>query len=78
LSSRQQELLRRLARESVPRMRASWDEAEQQARAAVLQAGVIITEVDQSAFAQAAEGLNAKWLADPTLRRLHDHIRSMA
>jgi tripartite ATP-independent transporter DctP family solute receptor len=78
LSSRQQELLHRLARESVPRMRASWDEAEQQARAAVLQAGVIITEVDQSAFAQAAEGLNAKWLADPTLRRLHDHIRSMA
>jgi tripartite ATP-independent transporter DctP family solute receptor len=67
-----------LARESVPYMRALWDAAEAQARAAVLTAGVAINEVDQPAFAAATAGLNARWLGDPVLGRLYDDIRSVA
>jgi tripartite ATP-independent transporter DctP family solute receptor len=78
LVPREQELLLALARESVPYMRALWDAAEAQARAAVLTAGVAINEVDQPAFAAATAGLNARWLGDPVLGRLYDDIRSVA
>jgi TRAP-type C4-dicarboxylate transport system substrate-binding protein len=78
LSPREQELLLRFARESVPYMRRLWDEAEEQARAAVLAAGVAINEVDRPAFVATTEALNARWLDETTLRRLHDDIRSMS
>jgi len=78
LAAHEQDLLLRFAQESVPYMRVLWDKAEEDARAAVLASGVAINDVDRPAFAAATAGLNARWLDDPALRRLHDDIRGMA
>ena len=74
----EQELLLRLASESVPYMRDLWDVAEAESRASVLAAGVQINETDLAAFEAATAPLVERRLGNPDLRRLYDDIRGLA
>ena len=78
LSPADRELLVRTARESVPVMRAKWDESEATARAAVLAAGVQINDADLAAFRHAAEPLLADYRERPGVGDLYRQIRELA
>jgi tripartite ATP-independent transporter DctP family solute receptor len=78
LSSREQELLRAIATESVPYMRELWDRREAESRAAVIKAGVAVTEVDRVAFQRAAAPLLESYLRDTAVKRLYEGIRAVA
>jgi tripartite ATP-independent transporter DctP family solute receptor len=78
LPQHQQDLLLRLARESVPVMRAAWDEAERVARAAVLADGVLVNETRIDEFARVTRPVLAAKLADPGLLQLYDSIQALA
>lgn len=77
-SSDDQELIRAAATQSVPYMRELWDRAEAESRAAVIAAGVQVTEVDRAAFHRAAEPVLKSYLSDPELQRLYEGIRAVA
>lgn len=78
LSRADQDLVRDVARRSVPVMRVLWDERETTARAAVLAAGVQVAEVDKAAFAASVRPVLDKYLAGPRLRALHERIAAVA
>ena len=78
LSPADQELVRDVARRSVPVMRALWDEREATARATVMAAGVQVAEVDREAFAATVRPVLDKYLAEPRLRALHERIAAVA
>lgn len=77
LSAADQEMFRQKAAQSVPVMRALWDENEANARAHVLADGVEFNEVDLPAFQRAVEPLNSRFAAESEtasiLRRIIDH-----
>ncbi|HSD75315.1 MAG TPA: TRAP transporter substrate-binding protein [Steroidobacteraceae bacterium] len=77
-SAEDQALIRAAATQSVPYMRELWDRAEAESRAAVIAAGVQVTEVDRAAFHRAAEPVLASYLKDPELQRLYAGIRALA
>ena len=72
------ELLMRTARESVPVMRAKWDESEGVARKAVLESGVKSNEADLAAFRAAAQPLLDEYHGKPELEALYRRIRDLA
>jgi len=78
LGAAEQSLLLRLATESVPVMRAAWDEAERSSRAAVLAAGVQINDVQLQEFARATRPVVEARLAAPPMRRLYEDIQALA
>lgn len=78
LGADERELLLRLATESVPVMRALWDEAEAQSRAFVTEAGVQLNDVELPEFHTATAPMVEARLGTPALRRLYDDIRAMA
>lgn len=78
LAPADRELLRDLARRSVPVMRQHWDESEQAAREAVRAAGVAFNEVDMAVFERAARPLLDEYLRDPRIAALHRQIRDLA
>jgi len=78
LGARERDLLLDLARESVPVMRALWDEAEATSRRFVTDAGVQLNDVDLVEFQQATAPMVQSRLGTPPLRRLYDDIRGMA
>jgi tripartite ATP-independent transporter DctP family solute receptor len=78
LSASDQELIRTAATQSVPYMRERWDRAEAESRAAVIAAGVQVTEVDRAAFHRAAEPVLESYLEDAELQRLYEGIRASA
>ena len=63
-SAADRELILAKARESVPVMRALWDEKQATARQTVLDAGVAYNEADVEAFRRAVEPMKRRWLAD--------------
>ena len=71
-------LVMRVARESVPVMRAKWDESEGAARKAVLEYGIAANEVDMPAFIKAAEPLLAEYRSKPEIEALYRRIRDLA
>jgi tripartite ATP-independent transporter DctP family solute receptor len=77
-SAEDQELILKAATQSVPYMRELWDRAEAESRAAVIAAGVQVTEVDRAAFHKAAEPVLDTHLKDPELRQLYQGIRAVA
>jgi tripartite ATP-independent transporter DctP family solute receptor len=77
-SSDDQELIQSAATQSVPYMRKLWDRAEAESRAAVIAAGVQVTEVDRAAFHGAAEPVLKAYLSDLELQRLYEDIRALA
>ncbi|KAF1691269.1 TRAP transporter substrate-binding protein [Pseudoxanthomonas koreensis] len=78
LSPADRELLVRTARESVPVMRAKWDESEGVARAAVLEHGIQANEVDMPAFHKAAQPLLDEYHRKPEIEALYRRIRDLA
>jgi tripartite ATP-independent transporter DctP family solute receptor len=78
LTSRQQELVRTAAAQSVPYMRTLWDSSEAQARAAVEKAGIRATPVDRSAFQKVAAPIVESYMKDPQLQRIYQEIRAAA
>ncbi len=77
LSRADQELIRAKATESVPVMRALWDEKQAAAKQIVLDAGVHynVAEIDQ--FRRAVEPMRARFARDETaaamLKRIEAH-----
>jgi tripartite ATP-independent transporter DctP family solute receptor len=71
------ELILAKARESVPVMRALWDEKQATARLTVLDAGVHYNQADIDAFRRAVEPMKQRYLADAaiaaTVRRIEEH-----
>ena len=72
------DLVRDVARRSVQVMRTDWDRREAEARAAVVAAGVQVTEVDKAAFAATVRPVLDKYLSEPRLRALHERIAAVA
>ncbi|WDS35213.1 TRAP transporter substrate-binding protein [Pseudoxanthomonas sp.] len=66
------------ARASVPVMRQLWDASEDQARAAVVAAGVKFNDVDTPAFRAATAPLLARYRAMPGIEPLYRRIRDFA
>lgn len=77
LTPRQQELMRVAAADSVPFMRALWDQREQAARAAVLAAGTRVSAVDRDAFRRAAQPVLEHHLHDAGLAQLYRGIQAL-
>ncbi|MBC7770000.1 MAG: TRAP transporter substrate-binding protein [Phycisphaerales bacterium] len=77
LSSADRDLIRAKARESVPIMRALWDQKQATARQTVLDAGVHFNQADTEAFRRAVEPMKRRWMADDaiaaTVRRIDAH-----
>ena len=78
LTPADRELLMRTARESVPVMRAKWDESEGVARKAVLESGVKSNEADLAAFRAAAQPLLDEYHGKPEIEALYRRIRDLA
>ena len=78
LSPRDREIVRAAALESVPYMRKLWDRSEAESRAAVIAAGVRVSEVDRTAFRRAVEPLLRSYLRDRGLEELYQGIRAVA
>jgi TRAP-type C4-dicarboxylate transport system substrate-binding protein len=77
LSSSDKELFLAKARESVPVMRALWDDKQASARQTVLDAGIQYNDADHGAFRRAVEPMRRRYLdrADiaETVRRIDAH-----
>jgi len=78
LTSRQRELVRTAAAQSVPYMRTLWDTSEAEARAAVEKAGIRATPVNRAAFQKVAAPIVESYLKDPQLQRIYQEIRAVA
>ena len=78
LTSRQKELVRTAAVQSVPYMRTLWDGSEAAARAAVEKAGIRATAVDRAAFQKVATPIVESYIEDPLVRRIYEEIRAVA
>ncbi|MBO9718055.1 MAG: TRAP transporter substrate-binding protein [Pseudoxanthomonas sp.] len=78
LSPADRELLLRVARESVPLMRAKWDESDGVARKAVIEHGIKINDVDLAAFRKAAQPLLDEYHRVPEIEALYRRIRDLA
>jgi tripartite ATP-independent transporter DctP family solute receptor len=78
LDARDRELLLAAVEESVSYMRVLWDGQEAKSRAAVVESGVKINEVDQAAFRAAAGPLLSRYLADADAMSLYRSIRDLA
>lgn len=78
LTPADRDLVRDVARRSVQVMRPLWDARETDARAKVIAAGTVVTEVDRDAFAASVKPVLDKHLADPVLDRLHDRVTTTA
>ncbi|KCZ93376.1 TRAP transporter substrate-binding protein [Hyphomonas johnsonii] len=78
LTAPDQELVLTCARESVPFMRDIWDARVRTAEAAVLAAGVTVTDdIDHTAFARRVEPVWAKYLKSPALKRLAEDVQAV-
>ncbi|MDZ4364267.1 TRAP transporter substrate-binding protein [Brevundimonas sp.] len=77
LSPPDRDLVRDVARRSVQVMRTAWDAREAEARAAVVAAGVQVTEVDKAAFAAAVRPVLSKYIQGPRLSGLYERIAAV-
>ena len=78
LPPRQRDFLIAAARDSLPLMRARWDELVEKARLAVVGAGVKVAAIDRPAFREAVQPMLDRYLRDPEIKRLHDMLRDSA
>lgn len=77
LSASDQELIRAKARESVPIMRALWDQKQAAARQTVLDAGVHYNQAETELFRRAVEPMKRRYMQDEsiaaTVRQIDAH-----
>ena len=71
----QREFLLDAARRSVPLMRAQWDATVEASRKAVIEAGVVVSEIDKPAFRRAVQPLVDRYLRDEQIRRLYEALQ---
>ncbi len=77
LARRDQDLLRDLAKQSVPIMRAAWAKTETESRDKAIAAGTKILDVNKDAFRAVCEPVVAKRLNNEAVAKLHAAIRAM-
>lgn len=77
LSASDQNLIRQCAADSVPFMRALWDERSRQAEARLRAAGVEVVAPDPAPFIEAVKPVWDRYLTKPALRALAEEIRNM-
>src|SRR5205085_3084351 len=75
LTPADQQLIRKLAKESVPYMRKLWDEREEKSLATVKAAGAEIIEVDKASFRSAMKPVYDKFITDAKLKGLIKRIQ---
>lgn len=78
LSPADREILLDVAAGSVAHMRCLWDAAEEKSRAAVMDAGVRINQVDTAAFRRVTAPLLERQIDTPELRSVYASIRNLA
>lgn len=78
LLPRQREFLLNAARDSLPLMRARWDELVERARRTVVDAGVTVATIDKPAFRSAVQPMLDRYLRDAEIKRLYDMLRDAA
>lgn len=78
MASRDRDLLRAKARDSVAVMRQLWDEKQARARQTVLDAGVQANTVERAAFLDAVAPMRRRYLQDETIGALLRRIESEA
>jgi tripartite ATP-independent transporter DctP family solute receptor len=78
LPPRQRDFLIAAARNSLPLMRARWDELVEKARRTVVDAGVKVAAIDRPAFRKAVQPMLDRHLRDAETKRLHDLLRDSA
>jgi TRAP-type C4-dicarboxylate transport system substrate-binding protein len=78
LPAEQRDFLIGAARDSLPLMRASWDELVDKSRAAVRGAGIEIRAIDREAFRAAVKPLLDRYLRDPAIERFYRMLRDAA
>jgi TRAP-type C4-dicarboxylate transport system substrate-binding protein len=78
LPSRQRDFLLAAARDSLPLMRARWDELVERARRTVVDAGVKVAAIDRPAFRKAVQPMLDRHLRDAQIRRLYGLLRDSA
>jgi tripartite ATP-independent transporter DctP family solute receptor len=74
----QREFLLAAARDSLPLMRARWDDLVEKARLAVVEAGVKVAAIDRPAFRAAVQPMLDRHLRDTEIKRLYDMLRDSA
>jgi len=77
LSADDQALVRKAAKESVPKMRELWTAREKSSEDAVKAAGAQVNALDKAAFIKAVEPVYAKYVTDPKLKSLVERIRAV-
>ena len=77
LSAKDQDLVRELAKASVPIMREAWVKTEAESRTKALAAGTKVVEVNKAAFKAVCDPVNAKRLNNPDVARLYAAIKAM-
>lgn len=76
LTHEDQRIIHEAARNSVPHMRALWDEKERASRAAMLRAGAQIIAVDKQAFRAAMKPVYDRFLTDAAMKDLVAKIQA--
>jgi TRAP-type C4-dicarboxylate transport system substrate-binding protein len=71
----QREFLLDAARRSVPSMRAQWDATVEASRKAVIEVGVVVSEIERPAFRRAVQPLVDRYLRDEQIRRLYEALQ---
>lgn len=78
LSPRDQNIVRRSAKESVPVMRGLWDAQVEQSRQTVIASGVKVNEIDEiGAFVERVQPVWQQFVTSPSQRALVEDIREM-
>jgi tripartite ATP-independent transporter DctP family solute receptor len=77
LSKKDQDLVRELAKASVPIMREAWVKTESESRTKALAAGTKVVEVNKAAFKAVCDPVNAQRLKNPDVARLYAAIKAM-
>lgn len=76
LAPADRDLLRAIARRSVPVMRALWDTREAEARTIITQAGVSVNRPDRTAFEAVTRPVIERSLTDSRMRALYQRIQA--
>ncbi|HET6522475.1 MAG TPA: TRAP transporter substrate-binding protein [Geminicoccaceae bacterium] len=77
LTPEDQQAVRDAAKESVARMRELWQVSEEEARAAVVDGGAQVNEVDKQPFIDAMQPVYDRFASDPKLKDLVERIRAV-
>jgi TRAP-type C4-dicarboxylate transport system substrate-binding protein len=76
MSPDEQQLIRKLAKQSVTYMRQQWDAMEATSKAKVTAAGVEVITLDKAPFEQAMKPIYDQFVTDPKLQDMIKQIKA--